>query len=113
MGTLPATQYEIRERTRGIGYGGIGAMQLLVGKLGLAEAIDRRCTCCCSTCPTTSRITFSALGRWSDTSTLEIAGIDRFADGTTVVRCLKRTGKLGQPLFACVSRSRESGWFCV
>ncbi|MGE3808609.1 MAG: hypothetical protein AB7K24_28420, partial [Gemmataceae bacterium] len=35
-----------------------------------------------------------ALGRRSDTSTLEIAGIDRFADGTTVVRCLKRTGKL-------------------
>ena len=35
-------QYEIGERGRGISYGGIGAMHLLVRKLGLAEAIDRR-----------------------------------------------------------------------
>ena len=35
-------QYEIGERGRGIVYGGIGAMHLLVRKLGLAEAIDRR-----------------------------------------------------------------------
>jgi hypothetical protein len=34
--------YEIGERGRGIGYGGIGAMHLLVRKLGLAAAIDRR-----------------------------------------------------------------------
>ena len=35
-------QYELGERGRGIGYGGIGAIQLLVRKLGLADAIDRR-----------------------------------------------------------------------
>src|SRR5271166_5988634 len=35
-------QYEIGERGRGIGYGGIGAVHLLVRKLGLAESIDRR-----------------------------------------------------------------------
>ena len=35
-------QYEIGERGRGIGYGGIGAIHLLVRKFGLAEAIDRR-----------------------------------------------------------------------
>jgi hypothetical protein len=35
-------QYEISERTRGMVYGGIGSMLLLVRKLGLAEAIDRR-----------------------------------------------------------------------
>jgi hypothetical protein len=34
--------YEIGERGRGIGHGGIGVMHLLVRKLGLAEAIDRR-----------------------------------------------------------------------
>lgn len=34
--------YEIGERGRGISYGGIGAMHLLVRKLGLADAIDRR-----------------------------------------------------------------------
>ena len=42
MLTASNIQYEIGERTRGIGYGGIGAMHLLVRKLGLAEAIDRR-----------------------------------------------------------------------
>ena len=35
-------QYELAERTRGISYGGIGSMLLLVRKLGLAETIDRR-----------------------------------------------------------------------
>ena len=42
MFTASNIQYEIGERGRGIGYGGIGAMHLLVRKLGLAEAIDRR-----------------------------------------------------------------------
>jgi len=35
-------QYELAERTQGMTYGGIGSMLLLVRKLGLAEAIDRR-----------------------------------------------------------------------
>jgi hypothetical protein len=34
--------YELGERGGGIGYGGIGALQLLVRKLGVADAIDRR-----------------------------------------------------------------------
>jgi Transposase DDE domain group 1 len=42
MITADNIQYELGERGRGIGYGGIGAMHLLVRKLGLAEAIDRR-----------------------------------------------------------------------
>ena len=42
MFTASNIQYEIGERGRGIGYGGIGAMHLLVRKLGLAEAIDGR-----------------------------------------------------------------------
>ena len=42
MFTASNIQYEICERGRGIVYGGIGAMQLLVRKLGLAEAIDDR-----------------------------------------------------------------------
>ncbi len=42
MFTASNIQYELGERGRGIGYGGIGAMHLLVRKLGLAEAIDRR-----------------------------------------------------------------------
>jgi hypothetical protein len=42
MFTASNIQYEISERGRGIAYGGIGAMQLLVRKLGLAEAIDDR-----------------------------------------------------------------------
>lgn len=42
MFTARNIQYEIGERGRGIGYGGIGAMHLLVRKLGFAEAIDRR-----------------------------------------------------------------------
>jgi hypothetical protein len=42
MLTASNIRYEIGARGRGIGYGGIGAMHLLVRKLGLAEAIDRR-----------------------------------------------------------------------
>jgi Transposase DDE domain group 1 len=42
MLTARNIQYEIGDRGRGIGYGGIGAIHLLVRKLGLAEAIDRR-----------------------------------------------------------------------
>lgn len=42
MFTASNIRYEIGERGRGIGYGGIGAMHLLVRKLGVAEAIDRR-----------------------------------------------------------------------
>jgi hypothetical protein len=33
--------YEFAQRTRGIAYGGLGAIVLLVRRLGLAEAIDR------------------------------------------------------------------------
>jgi len=41
--TLTATNidYEIAERTQAINHGGIGAMHMMVNKLGLAEAIDR------------------------------------------------------------------------
>jgi hypothetical protein len=42
MFTASNIQYEIGERGRGVVYGGIGAMHLLVSKLGLAETIDRR-----------------------------------------------------------------------
>ena len=35
-------QYEMADRTRGITYGGIGAVQLLVKRLGLDKAINRR-----------------------------------------------------------------------
>ncbi len=35
-------QYEAAAKTRAISHGGIGAIQLLVRKLGLAEAIDDR-----------------------------------------------------------------------
>jgi hypothetical protein len=42
MFTASNIQYELGERGRGIGYGGIGAIQLLVRQLGFAEAIDRR-----------------------------------------------------------------------
>ena len=40
--TAANIHYEIAQRTRGIAYGGLGAMVLLVRRLGLAEAIDRR-----------------------------------------------------------------------
>ncbi len=42
MFTARNIQYQLSERGRGIAYGGIGALHLLVRKLGLAEAIDRR-----------------------------------------------------------------------
>ena len=35
-------QYELCQRTQGLTYGGLGSMLLLVRRLGLAEAIDRR-----------------------------------------------------------------------
>ena len=35
-------RFEMAERTRGMTYGGLGAIVLLVRQLGLAEAIDRR-----------------------------------------------------------------------
>jgi hypothetical protein len=34
--------FEMAERARAVNYGGIGAMHLMVQKLGLAEAIDER-----------------------------------------------------------------------
>ena len=40
--TASNIHYEIADRTRATAAGGIGAMHLLVRKLGLAEAIDRR-----------------------------------------------------------------------
>ena len=42
MLTASNIHYEIGERGRGIAEGGIGAIHLLVRRLGLAEAIDRR-----------------------------------------------------------------------
>ena len=42
MFTARNIHYEIGDRGRGIGYGGIGAAHLLVRQLGLADAIDRR-----------------------------------------------------------------------
>jgi hypothetical protein len=42
MFTASNIHYEIGDRVRGLVYGGIGAVQLLVRKLGLAEAIDER-----------------------------------------------------------------------
>ena len=40
--TAANVQFEMAERTRGMTYGGIGAIALLVKRLGLAEAIDRQ-----------------------------------------------------------------------
>src|SRR5437762_6691799 len=40
--TASNIQYEVADKTKAIAYGGIGAIQLLVRKLGLAEAIDER-----------------------------------------------------------------------
>ena len=42
MMTARNIHYEIGERTRGLTAGGLGAMHLLVRRLGLADAIDRR-----------------------------------------------------------------------
>src|SRR3954470_19081721 len=40
--TAANIRYEVAAKTRAIAPGGIGAIQLLVRKLGLAEAIDQR-----------------------------------------------------------------------
>src|SRR3954453_823255 len=40
--TAPNIHYDVADRTRAIACGGIGAIQLLVRELGLAEAIDQR-----------------------------------------------------------------------
>ena len=49
--------YELSERTRGIGVGGIGAVHKLALASGLVEAIDEKVECPESfICPTTSRI---------------------------------------------------------
>jgi hypothetical protein len=40
--TAPNIHYEVADKTRAIAPGGIGAIQLLVKKLALAEAIDER-----------------------------------------------------------------------
>ncbi len=42
MFTARNIRYEIAERTRGMAYGGIGAMHLLARQIGLVEAIDDR-----------------------------------------------------------------------
>ena len=42
MFTAANIHYELAERTRGLGPGGIGAMHLLARRTGLIEAIDRR-----------------------------------------------------------------------
>ena len=42
MITAANIHYEIADRTRGISAGGIGGMHLMVKRLGLVEAIDRR-----------------------------------------------------------------------
>jgi hypothetical protein len=42
MLTARNIHYQIGDRSRGISYGGLGAVHLLVRQLGLAEAIDRR-----------------------------------------------------------------------
>jgi hypothetical protein len=42
MFTAANIQYEIGERSRGISYGGIGAIHTLAQRLGLMDAIDRR-----------------------------------------------------------------------
>jgi Transposase DDE domain group 1 len=40
--TAPNIYYDVADKTRAISWGGIGAIQLLVKKLGLAQAIDER-----------------------------------------------------------------------
>jgi hypothetical protein len=42
MITAANIDYQIADRTRAVAAGGLGAMQLVSRKLGLAEAIDRR-----------------------------------------------------------------------
>ena len=45
MMTASNIHYEIADRTRATARGGIGAIHLLVRKLGLDEAIDRDLAC--------------------------------------------------------------------
>jgi hypothetical protein len=40
--TAPNIRYDVADKTRAISFGGIGAIQLLIKKLGLAQAIDDR-----------------------------------------------------------------------
>ena len=42
MFTARNIHYEIANRTRGMAYGGIGAMHLLARRMGLIDAIDER-----------------------------------------------------------------------
>ena len=42
MFTARNIQYELAEKTRGLGVGGIGAMHLLARRVGLIEALDGR-----------------------------------------------------------------------
>ncbi len=42
VSTATNIHYEVADKTQAITHGGIGAIQLLVRKLGLAEAIDER-----------------------------------------------------------------------
>jgi len=42
MFTAGNIHYELADRTRGLGPGGIGGMHLLARQVGLTEAIDRR-----------------------------------------------------------------------
>jgi hypothetical protein len=57
----PNVHYEVAERTRGFGVGGLGAIQQLAQSTGLVEEIDRRLHLLKvhlpSTCPITSRTT--------------------------------------------------------
>ena len=57
MFTAANIHYELAERTRGLGPGGIGAMHLLARRSGLADAIDCRLHLSRSTCPTTNPTT--------------------------------------------------------
>jgi hypothetical protein len=41
IGSAPV-RYELASRDRGIAHGGIGVMRLLIERIGLARAIDRR-----------------------------------------------------------------------
>jgi hypothetical protein len=44
MFSASSIDYQMAERSRGLAYGGIGAIQLLVKRTGLAKAIDRKLT---------------------------------------------------------------------
>jgi len=49
--------YEMAPRVQGINCGGIGALHLLVQRLGLVRIWTGNCTCSKSTCLTTRAIT--------------------------------------------------------